>query len=176
VTAELRGARQAGVTWLAHGRAGYPLDLAELSDPPPLLALLGASRLLGKPMIALVGARNASSLGTRMARRLAEELGEAGYVVVSGMARGIDTAAHNASLGTGTVAVMAGGVDVVYPVENAVLAQEIAEKGLRLSEQPMHLEPQARHFPRRNRIISGVAMSLPYRGIPSTHVLPGATC
>jgi DNA processing protein len=95
-----------------------------------------------------------------MARRLAEELGEAGYVVVSGMARGIDTAAHNASLGTGTVAVMAGGVDVVYPVENAVLAQEIAEKGLRLSEQPMHLEPQARHFPRRNRIISGLAKAV----------------
>jgi DNA processing protein len=111
-------------------------------------------------MIALVGARNASSLGTRMARRLAEELGAAGYVVVSGMARGIDTAAHQASLGTGTVAVMPGGVDVVYPVENAVLAQEIAEKGLRLSEQPMHLEPQARHFPRRNRIISGLAKAV----------------
>jgi DNA processing protein len=111
-------------------------------------------------MIALVGARNASSLGTRMARRLAEQLGEAGYVVVSGMARGIDTAAHHASLATGTVAVMAGGVDVVYPVENAVLAQEIAEKGLRLSEQPLHLQPQARHFPQRNRIISGLAKAV----------------
>jgi DNA processing protein len=160
VAAELRGARQAGVTWLAHGHEGYPHDLAELSDPPPLLSVLGDPRLLGKPLIALVGARNASSLGTRMARRLAEELGEAGYVVVSGMARGIDTAAHHASLSTGTVAVMAGGVDVVYPVENAVLAQEIAEKGLRLSEQPMHLEPQARHFPRRNRIISGLAKAV----------------
>lgn len=160
VAAELQGARQAGVTWLAHGRDGYPHDLAELSDPPPLLSVLGDPRLLGKPLIALVGARNASSLGTRMARRLAEELGEAGYVVVSGMARGIDTAAHHASLGTGTVAVMAGGVDVVYPVENAVLAQEIAEKGLRLSEQPLHLEPQARHFPRRNRIISGLAKAV----------------
>ena len=95
-----------------------------------------------------------------MARRLAEDLGAAGYVVVSGLARGIDTAAHHASLATGTVAVMAGGVDVVYPVENAVLAQEIAETGLRLSEQPMHLEPQARHFPRRNRIISGLAKAV----------------
>jgi DNA processing protein len=160
VAAELRGARQAGVTWLAHGHAGYPDDLAELSDPPPLLALMGDPALLARPMIALVGARNASSLGTRMARRLAEELGEAGYVVVSGLARGIDTAAHHASLATGTVAVMAGGVDIVYPVENAVLAQEIAETGLRLSEQPMHLEPQARHFPRRNRIISGLAKSV----------------
>ncbi len=160
VAAELRGARQAGVTWLAHGRAGYPAELAELSDPPPLLALLGDPTLLQRPMIALVGARNASSLGTRMARRLAEDLGAAGYVVVSGLARGIDTAAHHASLATGTVAVMAGGVDVVYPLENAVLAQEIAERGLRLSEQPMHLEPQARHFPRRNRIISGLARAV----------------
>jgi DNA processing protein len=123
-------------------------------------ALMGDPALLARPMIALVGARNASSLGTRMARRLAEELGEAGYVVVSGLARGIDTAAHHASLATGTVAVMAGGVDIVYPVENAVLAQEIAETGLRLSEQPMHLEPQARHFPRRNRIISGLAKAV----------------
>jgi DNA processing protein len=160
VAAELHGARQAGVTWVAHGRAGYPEALAGLSDPPPLLALLGDRRFLDKPMIAIVGARNASSLGTRMARRLAEQLGEAGYVVVSGMARGIDTAAHHASLAAGTVAVMAGGVDVVYPVENAVLAQEIAEKGLRLSEQPLHLQPQARHFPQRNRIISGLAKAV----------------
>jgi DNA processing protein len=121
---------------------------------------MGDTGLLDRPVIALVGARNASSLGTRMARRLAEELGEAGFVIVSGLARGVDTAAHHASLATGTVAVMAGGVDVVYPVENAVLAQEIAERGLRLSEQPMHLEPQARHFPRRNRIISGLASAV----------------
>ena len=158
--AELRGARQAGVTWLAHGRPGYPEALAQLADPPPLLALMGDVALLRRPMIAMVGARNASSLGTRMARRMAEELGQEGYVVVSGLARGIDTAAHHASIGTGTIAVMAGGVDVVYPVENAVLAQEIGEKGLRLSEQPMHLEPQARHFPRRNRIISGLAQAV----------------
>jgi DNA processing protein len=160
VAAELRGARQSGVTWLAHGRPGYPGDLAQLADPPPLLALMGDAALLRRPMIAIVGARNASSLGTRMARRMAEELGQEGYVVVSGLARGIDTAAHHASIGTGTIAVMAGGVDVVYPVENAVLAQEIGEKGLRLSEQPMHLEPQARHFPRRNRIISGLAQAV----------------
>jgi DNA processing protein len=160
VEAELRGARAVGVTWLAHGRPGYPADLLALPDPPPLLAALGVPGLMSRPMIAIVGARNASSLGTRMARRLAEELGAEGFVVVSGLARGIDTAAHRASLATGTVAVMAGGVDVVYPAENAVLAQEIAEGGLRLSEQPMHLEPQARHFPRRNRIISGLARAV----------------
>jgi DNA processing protein len=160
VNTEIRGARQAGVTWVAHGRDGYPRDLAQLSDPPPLLATIGDLGLLDRPIIALVGARNASSLGSRMARRLSEELGAAGFVVVSGLARGIDTAAHYASLATGTVAVMAGGVDVVYPIENAVLAQEIAEKGLRLSEQPMHLEPQARHFPRRNRIISGLSKAV----------------
>jgi DNA processing protein len=160
VAAELRGAKAARVVWVAHGRPGYPPDLAELPDPPPLLALMGDAPLLLRPMIAVVGARNASSLGTRMARRLAEELGEAGYVIVSGLARGIDTAAHHAGLATGTVAVMAGGVDVVYPVENAVLAQEIGEKGLRLSEQPMHLEPQARHFPRRNRIVSGLVKAV----------------
>jgi DNA processing protein len=160
VEAELRGARVAGVRWLAHGRQGYPEALLSLSDPPPLLAVLGDTGLLSRPMIAVVGARNASSLGTRMARRLAEELGAAGHVVVSGLARGIDTAAHQASLATGTVAVMAGGVDVVYPAENAVLAQEIAEQGLRLSEQPMHREPQARHFPMRNRLISGLARAV----------------
>jgi len=160
VERELRAAAQAGVAWTAFGTADYPADLAQLPDPPPLLACLGDISLLHRPMIALVGARNASSLGTRMARRLASELGEAGYIVVSGLARGVDTAAHLASLGTGTVAVMAGGVDIVYPSENAVLAQEIGEKGLRISEQPMHHEPQARHFPRRNRIVSGLAKAV----------------
>lgn len=108
-------------------------------------------------MIALVGARNASSLGTRMARTLAHELGEAGYVVVSGLARGIDAAAHLAALPFGTIAVQAGGVDIMYPAENARLAEDIAKQGLRISEQPMGLQPTARHFPRRNRIISGLS-------------------
>ena len=110
-------------------------------------------------MIAIVGARNASSLGSRMAKKLACELGEAGYVVVSGMARGIDTAAHLATLKTGTIAVLGGGVDVIYPAENAELASGIACDGLRLSEQPMGLQPMARHFPARNRIISGLSMA-----------------
>ena len=110
-------------------------------------------------MIALVGARNASSLGLRMARALAGELGTRGYTIVSGMARGIDTAGHQAALETGTIAVLGGGVDVMYPAENTKLAHDIAETGLRLSEQPMGLIPQARHFPRRNRIISGMSLA-----------------
>jgi DNA processing protein len=105
----------------------------------------------------MVGARNASSLGIRMAQRLAEGLGAAGQVIVSGLARGIDAAAHEASLQTGTIAVLAGGVDVIYPEENAALGKEIGEVGLRLSEQPMGLAPQSRHFPMRNRIVSGLA-------------------
>ena len=142
------------------GRPEYPELLAEIPDPPPVLWCLGDRALLKKPMIALVGARNASSLGTRMARRLATDLGQAGHVVVSGLARGVDTSAHVAALNTGTIAVMAGGVDVIYPAENAVLGQEIWENGLRLSEMPMSVVPQSRHFPRRNRIISGLARAV----------------
>lgn len=108
-------------------------------------------------MIALVGARNASSLGTRMAKKLAADLGDAGYVIVSGLARGVDTSAHIAALPSGTIAVQAGGVDVIYPIENSALAQDIAKTGLRISEMPMGVQPQARHFPARNRIISGLA-------------------
>lgn len=155
--AEMRAARLAGARMLARGMPDYPHALADLADPPPILWAMGDTALLHRPALALVGARNASSLGTRMARRLAAELGEAGFVVVSGLARGIDAAAHLGALASGTVAVMAGGVDVVYPPENAVLAQELLEKGLRLSEQPMGLQPQARHFPRRNRLIAGLA-------------------
>ncbi|MEM9971075.1 MAG: DNA-processing protein DprA [Pseudomonadota bacterium] len=154
--AELASARQAGVVPIAIGSDAYPSLLAEIDDPPPILWTMGQRETLNRPMLALVGARNASSLGTRMARKLARELGEAGFVIVSGMARGIDTAAHLAAVDSGTVAVLAGGVDVVYPPDNAVLAQEIAEKGLRISEMPMSFAPRAQHFPRRNRIISGM--------------------
>ncbi len=159
-SAELKAGRLAGATLVAQGEPDYPAGLLDLPDAPPMLWMLGDRALLSRPMIALVGARNASSLGTRMARRLAEGLGEAGFTVVSGLARGIDTAAHLAALPHGTVAVMAGGVDVCYPSENAVLAQEIAEKGLRLSEQPPGLQPQARHFPQRNRIVSGLCRAV----------------
>ena len=157
---ELKAGRIAGAKPIAFGSTDYPGDLSKLPDAPPFIWALGDISLLKKPMVSLVGARNASSLGTRMARALSKDLAEAGHVVVSGLARGIDTAAHLAALDHGTIAVMAGGVDVVYPVENAVLAQEISEKGLRISEQPMGMQPMARHFPTRNRIISGLAKAI----------------
>ncbi len=158
--AEWHAGQRAGAIPLAFGSADYPSDLAQIADPPPMLWALGDRALLARPMIAVVGSRNASSLGLRMARSLALGLGEASLVTVSGFARGIDTAVHEASLASGTVAILAGGVDVVYPAENAGLAREMDSHGLRLSEQPPGLEPQARHFPRRNRIISGLARAV----------------
>lgn len=158
--AEFKAARLAGARLIAWGAPDYPDALTTIPDSPPLLWAIGDIALPTRPSIALVGARNASSLGTRMARALAQGLGRAGQIIVSGLARGVDTAAHEAALPTGTVAVMAGGVDVVYPPENAALAQEIGESGLRISEQPMGLAPQARHFPRRNRLISGLSTAV----------------
>lgn len=155
--AELRAGKTAGATMFTHADANYPKALRDLPDAPPVLWVMGDLTVLDRPMIALVGARNASSLGTRMARALAAELSEQGYTIVSGLARGVDTAAHLASLKGGTVAVMAGGVDVIYPAENTPLAADILKTGLRLSEQPLGLIPQARHFPSRNRLISGLA-------------------
>ncbi len=160
VHAELAAGRKAGARLILHGDATYPPDLAQLADAPPALWVMGNPALLARPVLALVGARNASSLGLRMARLLAGDLGRAGIVVASGLARGIDAAAHQAALATGTVAVMAGGVDVTYPQEHADLAARIAESGVLLSEQPMGVSPQARHFPARNRIISGLARAV----------------
>ncbi|MDD9923764.1 MAG: DNA-processing protein DprA, partial [Boseongicola sp.] len=157
VAKEWSNAKTCGAHAVAIGQPEYPDALAEISDPPPILWTLGRIELASTRCIALVGARNASSLGTRMARKLARELGEAGFTVVSGLARGVDTAAHLAALESGTIAVQAGGVDVVYPAENAVLAQEIENSGLRISEMPVHVTPQARHFPRRNRLVSGLS-------------------
>jgi DNA processing protein len=158
--AEIDLARAKGARMLCLGTDAYPATLAALSDPPPVLWCMGQRAPILRPMVALVGARNASSLGTRMARVLAEGLVQAGYTIVSGLARGVDAAAHQASLKTGTIAVMGGGVDVIYPTENAVLAAAIADQGLRVSEQPMGLYPQARHFPPRNRIIAGLALAV----------------
>ncbi|WP_371037010.1 MULTISPECIES: DNA-processing protein DprA [unclassified Rhodosalinus] len=158
--AELAAGHAAGARLLRFGQPGYPAALADLPDAPPALWAVGRPDSLARPLVALVGARNASSLGTRMARALARGLGEAGYAVVSGLARGVDTAAHHAALETGTIAVLAGGVDVAYPSENAELFQMIGRQGLRLSEQPPGRVPQARHFPARNRIISGLARAV----------------
>ncbi|MEZ5770597.1 MAG: DNA-processing protein DprA [Defluviimonas denitrificans] len=157
IHAECKAGKAAGARLICRGEPAYPQALAELSDAPPVLWIKGDAAVLDRPMVALVGARSASALGTRIARKLAGDLGEAGITVVSGLARGIDTAAHLAALGTGTVAVMAGGVDVVYPPENAALAGDIGREGLLLSEQQMGLDPMARHFPLRNRLISGLS-------------------
>ena len=157
IEAEIKAAKAARARLLCLGGEHYPEQLSRIADAPPMLWAIGDISLLTRPLVALVGARNASSLGTRMARALAHDLGAQGLVVVSGLARGVDTAAHVAALKTGTVAVMAGGVDVIYPSENTNLALDIAAQGLRISEQPMGKSPQARHFPSRNRIISGLA-------------------
>ncbi len=158
--AEWRAADAAGARPLLLGAPDYPPLLATIADPPPLVWALGEPALAARPAVALVGARNASALGGRMASRLAAELGGMGFVVVSGLARGIDAAAHRAALTTGTIASQAGGLDVVYPPENAGLAAEIAAQGLRLSEMPMGHAPRAQDFPRRNRIVSGLALGV----------------
>ncbi|ABD56075.1 DNA protecting protein DprA [Jannaschia sp. CCS1] len=160
VLAELRAAARVGARMICLGDADYPETLAQITDAPPVLWAIGRTSLMARPCVALVGTRNASSLGARMTRKLAATLGEAGFTVVSGLARGIDAIAHKSSLETGTIAVVAGGVDVVYPTENAELAAQISETGLCLSEQPLGLQPQARHFPRRNRIVSGLAQGV----------------
>jgi DNA processing protein len=157
---ELEAGETAGARLLLLGAPDYPPLLATIADPPPTLWALGDASLAWRPAVALVGARNASALGCRMAARLAADLGRAGLVVASGLARGIDAAAHEAALPTGTIAVQAGGIDEVYPPENAGLAAEIAARGLRLSEMPFGHPPRPQDFPRRNRIVSGLALGV----------------
>lgn len=158
--AELKTAQRLGARLLCWAEPAYPRPLAAIEDAPPCLYVLGSADLLNRPTIALVGARNASAGARQFARLLARELGEAGLVVASGLARGLDTAAHEGSLDTGTVAVVAGGFDVVYPPENDRLHAAIAAQGAIVSEMPPGTQPQARHFPRRNRIISGLAVGV----------------
>lgn len=162
VLAEMKRGAALGARLLVHGERDYPSALVDIPDAPPILWATGDLTLLQRPSVAMVGARNASSLGMRMSRRLGQGLSEAGLTVVSGLARGIDTAAHEAALlGEGcTVAVMAGGIDVIYPPENDGLAREIDAKGCRISEHPPGLEPQARHFPLRNRIVAGLSRAV----------------
>jgi DNA processing protein len=167
--AELEALEKAGAVPLFIGNPAYPHLLAALESAPPVLAARGDLALLERPAVAIVGARNASAAGVRFARQLAADLADAELVVVSGLARGIDAAAHQGAMAGGTIAVVAGGVDVVYPPENAALMAEIAEKGLILAEQPPGVEPQARHFPRRNRIIAGLAAgTLVVEGAPKS--------
>jgi DNA processing protein len=131
-----------------------------IDDAPPLLAIRGQMRALALPMVAIVGSRNASGAGLKFTQRIARELGEAGFAIVSGLARGIDAAAHAASLATATIAVLAGGQDRVYPPEHAELLDAILPLGVALSEMPLGREPRARDFPRRNRLISGLSLGV----------------
>lgn len=149
---------RAGATLLVIGDPGYPDRLAAVDDAPPCLSVAGDPALLIRPSIAVVGARNASVNGCRFATMLARSFGESGYTVVSGLARGIDAAAHMGALPTGTVAVLPGGIDVVYPPEHAELQRWIAETGAAVAEMPVGTTPLARHFPSRNRIIAGLSL------------------
>jgi DNA processing protein len=155
---EMAAARRLGVRFIAMGEPDYPKTLQAVDTAPPLLALRGSADVLARPSVAIVGSRNASASGLTFAERLARQLGEAGYVVVSGLARGIDTKAHKATLETGTVAVLAGGHDRIYPAQNQPLLQAIVEQGgAAISEMPLDWEPRGRDFPRRNRIVSGLS-------------------
>jgi len=154
---EIAALAEMGGRLIASCEHEFPQGLAALDPAPPIIAVLGNPHLLRKDMVAIVGARNASALARKFAATLARDLGDAGLAVASGLARGIDSAAHEASLEAGTVAVLAGGVDVIYPPENDALYRAIAARGVVISEMRLGEAPQARHFPRRNRLISGLA-------------------
>jgi DNA processing protein len=143
---------------IALGEADYPAPLAALADAPPILSVLGKPDLLTQRIIAMVGARNGSANGVRFAEKLARDLGAAGLIIASGLARGLDAAAHRSALKSGTIAVLAGGVDIIYPRENTALYHDIIASGAVISEQPWGMQPTARHFPHRNRIVSGLAL------------------
>jgi DNA processing protein len=158
---ELETARKCGARFVGIGEPDYPGILRRMDHPPPLLAVAGNAAVFRLPPVAIVGARNASLAGVKMARLLASELGRDGYSVISGLARGIDTAAHQGALDTGTIGVFAGGLDRPYPPENIRLCEEIAEGGGAIvSEMPFGWEPRAQDFPRRNRIVAGMALGL----------------
>jgi DNA processing protein len=158
IAREIQQVERLGARYLFVGRGLYPPLLGAADGAPAALIVRGNLALLEKRAVAMVGARNASAAAVRFARQLAAELGRADLAVVSGLARGIDTAAHQGSLESGTIAVVAGGIDVFYPPENEGLQREIAERGLLIAEQPPGTEPRARHFPYRNRIIAGLAL------------------
>jgi DNA processing protein len=154
---EIARVEKFGARFLALGQGLYPRLLAELEDAPPLLIAKGDLGLLDKQAVSIVGARNASAAACRFARGLAYDLGQGGLIVVSGLARGIDSAAHDGALETGTIGVIAGGIDIFYPPENEARQKALYERGLVLAEMPPGTEPRARHFPYRNRIIAGLS-------------------
>lgn len=158
---EIDRATQFGARFVCIGEPDYPPLLKFISHPPPVLAIAGDASVFKLPAIAIVGARNASLAGIKIAKTLAGELGREGYSIISGLARGIDTAAHQASLGTGTIGVLAGGIDMPYPPENSGLCHEITQHGgAVVSEMPFGWQPRAQDFPRRNRLVAGMALGL----------------
>jgi len=157
---ELASAEAVGSRPLFTIEPGYPPALAGTGMPPPLIYAKGDISLLTRPAVAVVGSRQASAAGLKLTRQFAQGLAVAGYAIVSGLARGIDAAAHHASLASGTIAVVAGGIDVVYPPENDTLQRSIGERGVLVSEMPPGFEPRGRDFPRRNRIIAGIALGV----------------
>ena len=158
--AELAASKKIGVSLVAPGEAGSPPRLSMIDDAPPLLGVRGAIESLTRPMIAIVGSRNASGAGLKFAGSLARDLGDAGFVVISGLARGIDQAAHRASIQSATVAVLAGGHDRIYPPEHEDLLAALLEQGAAISEMPLGHVPRAHDFPRRNRLISGASLGV----------------
>ncbi len=156
---ELETAQRAGARFVALGEPDYPQALRAIDSPPPLVAVKGHGDVVLKPMIAVVGSRNASAAGLTLTERLTHDFAGQNYVIVSGLARGIDQKAHRAALKTGTIAVLAGGLDRIYPSEHRGLAEEICEHGALISEMPFGWEPRGRDFPRRNRIVSGLALA-----------------
>lgn len=157
---EIEAARKLGASFVAIGEADYPHRLQAIDDAPPLLAVRGNRAALAMPAVAIVGSRNASAAGLKITQQLARGLGESGFATVSGLARGIDAAAHRASLISGTIGVLAGGQDRIYPPEHAALVEDIVPAGLVVSEMPFGWEPRARDFPRRNRLISGLSLGV----------------
>ncbi len=149
-----------GVALVALGEPDYPTRLGMIDDPPPLIGVRGTTEILDRPAIAVVGSRNASAAGIRLAERLSRDLAAGGLVVASGLARGIDAAAHRATLATGTIAVLGGGHACIYPPEHEGLAGDICATGAVLSEMPLGWEPRGRDFPRRNRLISGLSLGV----------------
>jgi DNA processing protein len=159
-TREIETAQRFGAQFIASCEAAYPFRLAQIDSAPPLVAVRGSIAALARPMIAIVGSRNASAAGLKLTERLTHDLGAAGFVIASGLARGIDAAAHRASLASGTVAALAGGHDCIYPEQHVDLLEAILRDGAAISEMPFGWEPRARDFPRRNRIISGLALGV----------------
>ena len=160
VEAEVDAVRQAGARYLFHDQPGYPALLGAMAGAPPILIVRGKVALAAQPCVAMVGARNASAAAIKLARDFARALADAGFTVVSGLARGIDGAAHDGALagaGGGTIGVIASGIDIAYPPQHAELQERIAHEGLLIAEQPPGTEPRGSHFPSRNRIIAGLA-------------------